>query len=260
VANRAYVGLVDLLLELLRFHVQEEDRRRAEADANQAEFTEAVRRRCEELHLSSNTTGADGALLVQAQEEISREWANIPVSPPSSQTPWQLALSHLFQHFKAPLTNQLDPEVKFVCEHRLPDESTTDESILREYLLRVRVGAVEETSLVSAELARLNAEAFGNRLAERLEEDFPQEIREILAALPESTGATAETATGKRAGRGRPSDPDIDPKADRRLCEDWQAAKHQGATRDVFARERGIKVADLIAAQDREKHRRRPAE
>jgi hypothetical protein len=56
--------------------------------------------------------------------------------------------------------------------------------------------------------------------------------------------------------RGRRPDPSIDPINDKRLCEDWQAAKRHGMTRQAFARERGITVQGLIDAQQREKYRR----
>jgi hypothetical protein len=66
-------------------------------------------------------------------------------------------------------------------------------------------------------------------------------------------GARQVEGTGKRKS-GRPLD--TDPKADARLCRDWQAAKASGTTRAEFARERGISVNDLIQAQHREKYRR----
>lgn len=69
----------------------------------------------------------------------------------------------------------------------------------------------------------------------------------------ESEPQPAPTA---KKGRGRKPDPEIDPKADKRLCADWKAAKGQGATRGAFARDKGISVNDLIAAMNREKYRR----
>jgi len=63
---------------------------------------------------------------------------------------------------------------------------------------------------------------------------------------------------GKRKGkRGNKPDPDIDPAKDRRLCADWQAAKRERQSREGFCRARGISVSHLIAAQDRERYRRR---
>jgi hypothetical protein len=66
-------------------------------------------------------------------------------------------------------------------------------------------------------------------------------------------GARQVEGTGKR-NSGRPLD--TDPKADARLCRDWQAAKASGMRRAEFARARGISVGDLIQAQQREKYRR----
>lgn len=68
--------------------------------------------------------------------------------------------------------------------------------------------------------------------------------------------ASGQMEKGKRPGkRGRK--PDSDATADRRLCEDWHAAKRQGMTRVAFAKGRGITVRDLIDAQHREKYRRK---
>ncbi len=74
----------------------------------------------------------------------------------------------------------------------------------------------------------------------------------------EPTGGQGGTGQGGNAPakgkRGRKLG--SDPMADRRLCEDWQAAKRQGMPREAFARERGITLQDLIDAQGREKYRR----
>lgn len=84
------------------------------------------------------------------------------------------------------------------------------------------------------------------------------------AKQPEGAGVSHDPAVdeqaegigrGERNRRGRPVD--ADPKADKRLCQDWQAAKCQGMSRDAFARERGITVQNIIDAQHREKYRRR---
>jgi hypothetical protein len=66
----------------------------------------------------------------------------------------------------------------------------------------------------------------------------------------------SEEGKPKRKRRGRRPDPEIDPKRDKRLCADWATAKGTGMSREAFARERGITVQDLIAAQDRQKYRR----
>lgn len=83
-------------------------------------------------------------------------------------------------------------------------------------------------------------------------------IRQQAAGATKGLAGTEQGERGAktkpRRKRGRPQD--ADPKADKRLCEDWQAARRQGMTRVAFARERGIAVQDLIAAQHREKYRR----
>jgi hypothetical protein len=66
----------------------------------------------------------------------------------------------------------------------------------------------------------------------------------------------SEEGNPKRKRRGRRPDPGIDPDRDKRLCEDWRAAKGTGLNRAAFARERGITVKDLIDAQHRQKYRR----
>jgi hypothetical protein len=67
----------------------------------------------------------------------------------------------------------------------------------------------------------------------------------------------------ERTGVGRPKGKpthgrrqEYDPLEDKRLCDNWKAAKRQGMSRPAFTREHGISVAELIAAQDREKYRR----
>jgi hypothetical protein len=67
--------------------------------------------------------------------------------------------------------------------------------------------------------------------------------------------ATKRKANGKgKQKKGAPRQ--YDPADDKRLCAHWKAAKGQGSTREEFARERGITVNDIIAAQNREKYRR----
>jgi hypothetical protein len=62
---------------------------------------------------------------------------------------------------------------------------------------------------------------------------------------------------GKRTSKSKRGAPQReDPVADHRLVQDWQAAKREGATRDGFCGGRGIKLQDLIDAQNREKYRR----
>jgi hypothetical protein len=83
----------------------------------------------------------------------------------------------------------------------------------------------------------------------------------VLAELkertpPDPTETEQPEGSGRRRRRIRGGQQKYDPKADKRLCDNWQAAKRQGMSRDAFAGERGITVQDLIDAQHREKYRR----
>jgi hypothetical protein len=80
-------------------------------------------------------------------------------------------------------------------DYDIPGDLTKDERALREYLAFIRLEDVRETSPLSAELARLDAEGFGDRLAEVLQQKFPDEMQEILAAVQAAT----RIATGKAA-------------------------------------------------------------
>jgi len=64
-----------------------------------------------------------------------------------------------------------------------PFVATDEENALREYLCQVRVGAVAKIAPLSTELARLDREGFGARLATRLQERFPNEMQQIMAGL-----------------------------------------------------------------------------
>jgi hypothetical protein len=79
---------------------------------------------------------------------------------------------------------------------------------------------------------------------------------QAIVVLDMDDGEEVKTVDSKKARRrGRPVE--MDAKADKRLCADWKAAKGQGMRRADFARARGIKVQDIIAAQDREQYRRK---
>jgi hypothetical protein len=84
----------------------------------------------------------------------------------------------------------------------------------------------------------------------------------LLRSLPISDNDRSKQAegSGQRRRKKRGSPIRTDPDADKRLCRDWKVAKGQGASRDSFAKARGITVKDLIAAQDRERNRRLNAE
>jgi hypothetical protein len=86
--------------------------------------------------------------------------------------------------------------------------------------------------------------------------DLIARLRELAARAGEAWTPPAPHAPGGERRRGRKPDPDIDPRKDKRLCADWAAARGLGVTRKAFCRERGITVANLIGAQDREKYRR----
>jgi hypothetical protein len=72
----------------------------------------------------------------------------------------------------------------------------TDGKTGREFqaaLPTVPLGGVEEVSDLSAELARLNSEGFGDVLAERLRQSFPEGMTAILDAPPTGAGDSAPT-------------------------------------------------------------------
>jgi hypothetical protein len=114
----------------------------------------------------------------------------------------------------------------------------------------------------------LNRFALGENLAHNRSEALQvlafleSVLCDLVDGPDQGTGATRDQAeTGQdrevrqKGKRGAPTS--SDPKADKRVCVDWKAAKGQGMTRKAFARERGITVQDLIDAQHREKYRRR---
>jgi hypothetical protein len=72
---------------------------------------------------------------------------------------------------------------KSLVNHQLYSEQSADESALREFLARVRLDEVTETSPLSTDLARLDAEGFGTRLAADLQMKFPEVMPAILDAV-----------------------------------------------------------------------------
>ena len=80
---------------------------------------------------------------------------------------------------------------------------------------------------------------------------------EVLAVM-EREGEDEKPRNGKlRRHKRKPGAPvTTDEIADKRLCDDWQVAKALGSTRESFARDRGITLEALIAAQNRVKYRR----
>jgi len=78
-------------------------------------------------------------------------------------------------------------------------------------------------------------------------------IREIEQS---HNGDVFPTKTPKTKVKRRGAPRLYDEKNDNRLCQDWKAAKGQGTTREVFTRDKGLSVNDLIAAMHRVKYRR----
>jgi hypothetical protein len=83
-------------------------------------------------------------------------------------------------------------------------------------------------------------------------------VRDMLGGLAQ--WCRAQQGKGSKRNRKRGRQKVTNPDADRRLLEDWQAARREGATRASFTRDRGITVDDLIKAQDRVEYRRRKGE
>lgn len=82
------------------------------------------------------------------------------------------------------------------------------------------------------------------------------DLRRLLIGTPK-VGGQGEGATNKKREKGRGAPKQYCPKADRRLCEDWKAAKAEGMKRKDWTRARGISIQELIDAQHREKYRRK---
>jgi hypothetical protein len=121
---------------------------------------------------------------------------------------------------------------------------------LRKRLSRFALGP----SLVSNRCEALEMLAFLETTVELLRKSPTRQQPEGTADNRAEPKLREGTGQRPRKRQGRPEA--TDPKADKRLCQDWQAAKRQGISRDGFARERGITVQDLIDAQHREKYRR----
>jgi hypothetical protein len=78
-----------------------------------------------------------------------------------------------------------------------------------------------------------------------------------LANAPKLTPKPAPISPTKPSKkRGRKATGDVN--ADNRLYSDWTAAHKKGSTRDEFANQKGITKKQLLAALDRERHRRGP--
>ncbi len=168
-----------------------------------AELQEAVKRRYEELRADylrtaragrKRRTKADedriGQIASQEAElQVAGERAGIPLVPDRPRTCWEVVLSPLYCAMKVVIGDGCAP-----TDYDIPGDLTNDERALREYLTFIRLEDVRKTSPLSAELTRLDAEGFGDRLAEILQQKFPDEMQEILAAV--------QTATHTAAGKG----------------------------------------------------------
>jgi hypothetical protein len=77
-------------------------------------------------------------------------------------------------------------------------------------------------------------------------------------APPDGTdnGPDQAGAGSSKSKRGGGRNQEYDEKKDKKLCEDWQAAKRQGASREEFCNHHRINLQNLIDAQHREKYRR----
>ena len=273
------ISLVPLLCALLDLKIRDENRERQEAEVTMKQAQEEIKAWYDRLGGKSTVEGhIDPKVWQKAEEEALKDWAEeqalhkpsiTPVFWPCvpfacgpllregtlpthlHRTPWSEALSMLFQAIRVTVTDKNDPAVKFGEEYRFPDGSTADEGALRECLLRVRVGAVEGITPLSAELARLDAEGFGARLAAMLKERFPDDMSEIMAALPIVGAANKVT---RRRGR----QPDTDVNQDKRIFNAWDTGSY--STYEQLANEMKITERDVRLAIDRERHRRKGAQ
>jgi hypothetical protein len=250
VPSTSYVPLLPLLLELLRWQHQQDDQDQKETEARMEAFQQAVSKRREELRAEYlQAARARGTEITEKEEreiedraaqeaagQITRERAGTLLVPDRPRTPWEAALSHLFPAMTVPLTDGHDPREKLAREYCLPGEPTRDESALREYLVKFRLGGVEETSLLSAELARLDGEGFGNRLAESLWQEFPEEVQEIVGALSKAIAGTSKRRRGRKSHCAL---------QDREMAADWKRARGAGVLKKDFARGRKLSLREL---------------
>jgi hypothetical protein len=228
-SNDSTIPLDPLLLRLLDWKEAQDERERIEADTRRSEQRPIMQARMAKLlpqarksvraqalargeTLKKSDAEAQAALEagMQAARELdnqaqleSEKRARRGELPLVDRNPWNQALSLLWQNLRTPLTDTRDPAVRLARDYRLPDEATADESSLQEYLCRVRHGAVDETSPLSAEVARLDSEGFGDRLAGMLRREFPEAAQEVLGGLPMLPQAEA-ARTAHPAGEGAP--------------------------------------------------------
>jgi hypothetical protein len=134
--------------------------------------------------------------------------------------------------------------LQLLCEEMDPVGGLSAANVVK---LRARVCRVKPCGIREADLLTLDEAA--NVLEGARVEGSPK-------GSPDPDPGAGARRRMPKTRRGRRPDSSIDPRKDKRLCEDWQAAKRQGQSRKAFTQGRGITVQDLIAAQHREKYRR----
>jgi hypothetical protein len=93
-------------------------------------------------------------------------------------------MSQLFVAMSAP-----QGDAPATGEYEMEDDLSNDEKALREHLVRSRINEVQKLTPLSRELARLDSEGFGSRLADELKRDFPSELSPILDRIrPKGAG------------------------------------------------------------------------
>jgi hypothetical protein len=187
------VPLLRLLLALLDHQHRLDDERRKEETARSERRCRALqvarekiiamaKERGTEMTEAEANIAAAGVLDIAVREQAEEQMVR-GEGPLVDMTPWNQAVSFLFQAMTVPCADERDPAVECGKEQRRWFEPSDDENRLREHLLRVRVGGVEGTSPLSRELARLDNADFGNHLANHLRQYFPAEMAAILGAI-----------------------------------------------------------------------------
>lgn len=143
-------------------------------------------------------------------------------------------LSHFRDCLSADDRRDLNRITEFAC--RLFNRSTFTEDIFDRFDAWLELQCAPKTDLYGLSLTSV------------------ADLLEAAVCNPGLSRVANHHKTKKSTRTGRPRD--SDPKADKRLCEAWKAAKRAGTNREEFARERGITVQALVDAQHREKYRR----
>jgi hypothetical protein len=191
------VPLVPLLRALLDHHLVPQDAEQKRRQELVAQLTDALWEgfRCE--HGRPPSGEENRRIQSAAFDEIWKEQiGQLGHAPPDvrlwSDFPWNMALSQLSS---AMLVLPAGPSDPLSEEYELPGDPSRGESALREYLARVRLNEVAEPTPLSVELARLDADGFGTRLADALRQKFPAEMPAILDAVHAEAGGEAAEQT-----------------------------------------------------------------